>query len=119
MTSAELTANKHRCTACGCGMMVYAFTPSAHNPEHQVTKVGAEVECAHCDRKVTALKELAELVAKNALHHTRWRNGSIYCYRREPTSPSGVLLACSVEDCPEANALLTGSLSPLSPTEGL
>ena len=61
------------------------------------------------------------------LSHTRYRYGSVYAYHRDPTSPSGVMLASGLD--PERYEKLiaemresgtyTGHAAPLSPTEGL
>lgn len=62
-----------------------------------------------------------------ALAHTRFRNGSVYVYHRDDTSPTGVVLSCST-DAERFDKLFieltkSGQLprwaSPLSPTEGM
>lgn len=69
---------------------------------------------------------LAEALADPRYSHARARPfcGKYYItlYRREPSSPSGVVgFGPSVLDCPETEAAfkLAGHTSPLSPTEGL
>lgn len=93
---------------------------------------GTSELCDRC-RQDQARAELPGLVrvalADPSLSHTRFRDGSIYIYGRDVTSPSGVRLMLG---CPEPmyNAIVEemrargaagrcGALSPLSPTEGL
>lgn len=63
------------------------------------------------------------LLKTGTVTHTRFRmwcgQGIIYVYVRRPDSPTGVILGDTLYATPEAEALFTGALSPLSPTEGL
>lgn len=114
-----LEAVGHVLPKCACGH--YSATemdlPNAHNAADQITKIGDVVDCERCDWQAKGLAELKMLIASGTLSHSRWRNGSVHGYRYEPTSPTGVLIAVTLDETPEALALLRGGLSPLSPTE--
>ena len=132
----ELLPVKYKCTTCGlvtlsnepcvCGgrwSHTYEFSPYAHNPEHQVTKVGDVVNCKECDKEAAQLEWLRAL-PREIVQHARYRtfcgSGSYYFYQRDATSPTGVRLAGSVVATPEVDAVLREKrISPLSPTESL
>lgn len=101
---------------CGHSAFHCQPLPNPHAEADRVTKPGDVVECRECDRDAEQTAYLRAL-DRSTLHHTRYRNGFIYLYRLDPTSPSGFMLVRSVSATPEHEALLTGSLSPLSPTE--
>jgi hypothetical protein len=68
--------------------------------------------------RLVEVEELTELLATQPVTHTRYRNGHIYVYVRDDSSPTGVMCAGrAFDDCPEINALLRNGLAPLSPTE--
>lgn len=91
-------------------------------------KIVESGECETCER----IKHRAELPGKvraallsPETHHTRFKYNAIHFYKRDKTSPSGVLRSVS---CPEklyneivaelkAAGKFSSSLSPLSPTE--
>jgi hypothetical protein len=87
--------------------------------------IGETVHCEECVHEQRALYVLRDALAKGVVSHSRANadgrdqlNGFITVYRREPTSPTGVYSLCSMRETAETRALLTGSQSPLSPTEG-
>jgi hypothetical protein len=82
--------------------------------------IGAEVECERCDWQVTSIAQLKTAIAAGIVSHSRadrhWA-GRIHVYRYDKTSPTGVMHLLSLDETPEACAVLRGGLSPLSPTE--
>jgi predicted nucleic acid-binding Zn-ribbon protein len=111
------------CPECGCGAAKPVFRPDPHNAEHRLAAVGDKAECKDCDHYAAALQELRNL-DRRGLVHSRYREwcgkGIFYVYRRDPKSPSGVVLAHSIEATREAEDILRSmKLAPLSPTEGL
>lgn len=96
-----------------------------------------EGECEDCraERQRAELPgKVRALLLSGELAHTRFRpfstldgGGYVTLYRREPTSPTGVLAAASISaaefdrifDELRAEGLISSSLAPLSPTEGL
>lgn len=104
------------CDSCGCGQAFYAVTRDAHKTEDRVTAIGDEVECPVCGRYQVAIKRLRNLDL-STVSHSRFRDGLIRIYTYDSTSPTGVSLEMSIEETPEVQLYLRGSLSPLSPTE--
>lgn len=119
-------------------------TCERHEPERSKLIIGQDDEahprvpteqpCPNCEQE-RKLAELPGLVRKALLDakfsHSRFREwcgaGCVYIYHRNPTSPSGVMLAVG---CPasmfdpiynalRAEGLIGSGASPLSPTEGL
>lgn len=115
----------HRCPSCTRSSFSYPHgLRNPHNDEDRLTKVGDEVGCAYCTQRKTALAKLKAL-DWSTIAHTRYRGtdhgGSIYVYKRDSRSPSGVRLEMTVEDCQEATEILSlhPGMRPLSPTEGM
>jgi hypothetical protein len=106
---------------CGGGIGAIVFTPDPHNDAHIVTKIGDVIECGSCDNQQQAVSILRQAIADRSLHHTRAKSwcgsNQIHAYKLDPTSPSNFFLVVSVEDTPEVQAMLKGTLAPLSPTE--
>jgi len=119
---------------CPCGKregVKTLSTPNPHVEADRLTKVGDVVECEHCDRNVVATAKMRAALLSGEIVHTRFRNwcgqGIVYAYRRASDSPSGVFQAATL-DAPDFDklfaelrsaGLISSSLSPLSPTEGL
>lgn len=88
--------------------------------------------CQQCEglAKQTAMwdaevPKVRAALLSDQLAHTRFRNGTVYVYHRDSTSPTGVRMAAGLPaDRYELLAaelrgqVFQGSLSPLSPTEG-
>jgi len=102
---------------CGTSHFHFKKLPNAHDEADRVTKVGDAFECVECDRDAEQTAWLKNPANLAGIHHTRARYNSIYLYRLDPTSPSGFMLVRGVSATKEHEALLRGSLSPLSPTE--
>jgi hypothetical protein len=98
-------------------------------------KINATRECEDCRtermrREAPAM--MRAILLSGRLSHTRFRSwcrvGIVYAYVRDNNSPTGVVLAATLEES-EYNKLVAelkaegkannGSMSPLSPTEGL
>jgi hypothetical protein len=89
-------------------------------------------ECKWCkqarewdEAQNNAIPKMREALTSPNLSHTRNRSGFVHAYHRDDTSPSGVLLAASLEEqryeklaAELRGQVFAGSLSPLSPTEG-
>jgi hypothetical protein len=109
--------------SCGhvCKVTDQNWSPKAHDEAYHYRTVGDVVECPCCARVERDLATLREAVEAGEVHHTRVRNGSVWAYRRDATSPSGFSSICSVENGPKVNAylatLIGSGLTPLSPTE--
>jgi len=96
----------------------YAFTADHHNDAHRLINVGDEVDCKWCDHYREALEAIRGM-DRSKMHHARCVRGTLHIYRRDPSSPSGVLLEISIESTPESEELLRSmGLAALSPTEG-
>jgi hypothetical protein len=95
-----------------------------------VRQVGTtDEECRAC----RTARQLAEQPARMRaalmspkLSHTRTKYGSVHAYHRDDASPSGVMLAASLDEARYADlarelagVVFGGCLAPLSPTEGL
>jgi len=82
-------------------------------------KAGDVVECAECARhaeRIEWLRNLAEPVFR-ARYSERW-GGQYHLYRRDTTSPTGVMLIGTVPATPAIDEVLRQKrISPLSPTE--
>lgn len=88
-------------------------------------------ECLEDRRKAELPGEVRAALLSKKLSHTRARNfgggWSVYVYHRDDSSPTGVLLATSIDKARfdsiyaelRQSGVLTSSASPLSPTEGL
>ncbi len=123
---ASLGGTTVRC-ACGKWAHEYAFHAEPHNQKHWITMVGNEVDCRECDSYAESLARFRALTPAD-VQHTRFRpydsrggsEGAIYVYKRDTTSPSGVMLLMSIQSTPEVDAICSAlRASPLSPTEGL
>ncbi len=124
-----------QCTACGvkaaplknapcaCGGVIFTYIThnqsNCHNPETWALQLGALVECERCPQDAESYDFVRANVGKIIYTRSRW--GSIHCYQRDYTSPSGVMLLCSIPDNAKSEALLRELrlAAPLSPTEGL
>lgn len=97
----------------------------------EVTETGTCQRCATQQALADVPAKLRAALLDPRCSHTRFRQwcgqGSVYVYHRDPSSPSGVLLAASGSE-QEFNAvyeqlrrdgLIGSAKAPLSPTEGL
>ncbi len=72
----------------------------------------------------SAIPAMREALMRSDLSHTRQKRGFVHAYRYDTSSPTGVMLICSLE-VSRYDALMedmrglvpAGALSPLSPTE--
>jgi hypothetical protein len=96
-------------------------------PGHDANNLPVTAECPTCG-DIQALRcELKGLIDSGVISYTRacpsydqcgnTRYYTVNVYKRDKTSPSGVLLAMSCADIPEFSDLLRGVYAPLSPTE--
>lgn len=97
----------------------------------EVTETGKCQYCATQEALAAVPSLLRTALLDPKCSHTRFRNwcgrGIVYVYHREPSSPSGVLLAASgseqefntVYEELRKDGLIGSSKAPLSPTEGL
>lgn len=127
----DATIEKDTGECVGCGTRAEVFTTCAcgargrgkisfanpHEDANILTKVGETRECKACVREADQLVKLKEVLTRSDLSHSRFRFEMFHLYRRDAASPSGVSLVLSVSDTPAVRELLTGALSPLSPTE--
>ena len=110
--------------ACACG--AYRDTidfPNPHIVADRLDKIGDDVECARCAHYAVALAGLRAL-DWSTISHTRYRpagdGGAIFVYRHDERSPSGVVLAMTIDSTPESEAICAQrGAAPLSPTEDL
>lgn len=83
-------------------------------------QIGAEVECETCQTNARDLEWLQALDA-STVQHARYNErfgGRYLFYKRDTTSPTGVMLIGGVGATREIDALLrVKGISPLSPTE--
>lgn len=114
-------AEKGDCNPCPCGYFGFliVFLARAERPEDRATQPGDVLECGTCKSHADAaarLRELSEPVFR-ARYSERW-GGQYHLYRRDETSPSGVMLIMTVSATPEIDEILKDKqISPLSPTE--
>ena len=100
-----------------CGHL--AFVCDEHHPE----LVKSEYPCEACGDIETHKAKIAEWLKTGRVMYTRARlcystkTYDALVYGRDEKSPTGVILLGSVPDIPELHYFLTGSNSPLSPTE--
>lgn len=91
--------------------------------EHDASKMLPEYPCEQCGDIEAKRAELIEIKSKYNIVHTRARpfmgNYYISVYAQDNKSPSGVIRVAGYPNIPELADIFTGSLSPLSPTEGL
>lgn len=112
------------CPKCGCGSARPHLMRNAHRPEDCVQHVGDEVACPMCAEIARAVEVIGSLDREQYMH-SRYRMwcgvGQYYIYRRDTSSPSGVMLWHTVPACADVDrAMQAARLSaPLSPTEGL
>jgi hypothetical protein len=143
-TSVTLRATMGTCCSCGarrdiaagrcpCGAWAYKDidAPREHNPADRITKIGDEFACETCARKPAEVAAMRAALLDPDCSHTRYRDwcgsGTVTCYRRDPSSPSGVLASAALRSewfdelysDLRAAGLLSSGKSPLSPTEGL
>ena len=97
----------------------------AHVDSNHIAGPGAMLGCAECRHYQAALERLRAL-NPSEVSHSRFRHndsrgfgpGRYYVYARDPKSPTGCHLLMSIDDTPEAVAVLRRmGASPLSPTE--
>lgn len=98
----------------------YTYLSCGHS--HDDLPVGTTIICKWCESDRRGLFKLEEGLKAGIISHTRCHTvtpNSITAYKYVPTSPTGVLSYCSVDDTPEANELISKyrGMSPLSPTE--
>lgn len=133
----QLVPTRYRCVGCGaetttstpcgaCGRQCFdiLYRPSESKDSDIVTRAGDVVECKRCPIDAEMRDKMRAALLSPDLSHTRYRNGSVYAYRFDASSPTGVLVAAG---CPETiyrsleaelrGRVHGGSLSPLSPTE--
>lgn len=116
--------NWHPCPKCNSGIASFHFIPDEHNDAHILTKVGDVVDCEYCMQEKKDIETVRDILKRDDISHTRYRDwcgqGQIYIYKRDASSPSGVLLLTAIAATKEIEDMLSGTrLSPLSPTEGL
>ncbi len=92
-----------------------------HKPEFRVTQVGDAGECSSCASEAQQIEWLRNLPVKD-VQHARYRvivGSPSYCfYRRDESSPTGVMLIGAVAATAAVETLLREKrISPLSPTE--
>lgn len=123
--SHETDLNKTGGTFCACGSQTWTilWSPThpnhAHNDTSYLTQIGDSVTCETCAREAEQITWLRQLERSTVLL-SRFRHGSYYFYRHDPTSPSGKMLIGGVMASPKIEAVLNElRYSPLSPTEGL
>jgi hypothetical protein len=84
-------------------------------------ELGAVVICNYCKADRESLTQIAEAIKAGIVSHSRasrFGDHDTCCvYRYDSKSPTGVLHLASCDFTPEADALLRGGLSALSPTE--
>jgi hypothetical protein len=124
--SAELTENDRGWfDPCACGKWSAAPTFSADkwNDAHIIEKIGDTVDCVTCDQYAAQIEKLRAMEVYS-IHHAR-HNGrrgvsaGWELYRRDTSSPSGVLLAGYVPDTLEVEAIFREKhFATMSPTEG-
>ena len=106
----------------GCGYSGFEckFVANPKRVEDRLTQVGDTQACATCeqhDKDAQRLRDLTEPVFL-ARYSKRWA-GQYHLYRRDETSPTGVMHVMTVARTPEIDKILREkSISPLSPTEG-
>lgn len=113
--------DSRRCeAACGYnGGFRIVFMPEPSRPQHRLTQPGETQECETCKRHDTDAQRLRDLTEPvfRARYSERW-GGQYHLYRRDETSPSGVMLITTVCATPEIDKILASKrISPLSPTE--
>jgi hypothetical protein len=96
-------------------------------PGHDSSNLPTKMECSTCGDISAIRRELKTLIDTGVVAYTRARPSysqtgyvnyyTVFVYKRDHTSPSGVILAMSCADIPEFSELLTGCYAPLSPTE--
>lgn len=92
-----------------------------HKPEFRITQIGDAVQCNACAREAEQLEWLREL-PRETVQHARFKtivgSPSYLFYRRDESSPTGVMLMGAVAATPAVEVLLREKrISPLSPTE--
>ena len=107
-------------TTCGYkGGFRIVFIANPLLPQDRLTQAGEAQECKTCksiDTDAQRLRALTEPVFR-ARYSERW-GGQYHLYRRDETSPSGVMLIMTVRATPEIDEILSSKrISPLSPTE--
>jgi len=122
----ELTPSEGKSYHVCCGTSHFralGTLPNPHVEADRVTKVGDLVACEQCVREDEAEAEVRAF-DRSTISHVRFRpfgdSGYHTFYRRDPSSPSGVLACGSCPATPRFTALLRElGYSALSPTEGL
>lgn len=117
----ELPTGKATTCVCGSQMFRITYMPNPHNECDRVTAVGDCVNCDTCQREAAQIKWL-EGVDPKQVQHARYRTNFAAprydLYRRDASSPTGVLSMGSVPASAEA-ILRRKGICTLSPTEGL
>ena len=109
-----------KCEACEYnGGFRIVFLVDAIRPEDRLTQPGEVQVCSTCSRHssdIERLRSLSEPVFR-ARYSERW-GGQYHLYRRDETSPTGVMHIMTVSATPAIDELLREKrISPLSPTE--
>ncbi len=116
---------QNHCHGCemNCGYKYNSFRivliPDAINPVHRLTKAGDVQTCTTCQRNDADAQRLMDLDEPvfRARYSERW-GGQYHLYRRDDTSPTGVMLITTVSATPQIDEILHSKrISPLSPTE--
>ena len=130
----KLKPSRGKCLSCGvetdlikgqscCGLQSfnYTFIPDAEKPQDRLLTVGDVVDCETCSSNVVVMQRLLDLdfsIVSHARFDTRF-GGQYHIYRRDTTSPTGVMHVLTVPATPEFDAALTNKrIATMSPTEG-
>lgn len=116
-TEMDLLASGVTYCACGKSAFIIVNRLDPHVEADRKTKIGDEIACETCVREVAQLEWLKSIDPAE-IQHARFKYGSYHFYRRDDSSPTGVILMGSVNPTPAVEALLAARrVSPLSPTE--
>ena len=103
------------------------FEPKNYGPLSSSVAIGTEIECAKCAEHAEAVARLEALDLSTILYmrfNPRWAypdqgiHGQYLAYRRDPSSPSGVMLAHSFPAIAAIDAVINRRrICAISPTE--
>jgi hypothetical protein len=96
----------------------HSYLSCGHVAQNGVPAVGELVECDSCAKSRIFIDSIDLNTVFRARFDPRFSPGHYHLYKRDTTSPSGVMLIGSVTATPEFdNILAKRNISPLSPTE--
>ena len=117
----DLDRKTFKTTCCGKQAFSMTFMADAEKPQDRLLKVGDVVDCETCSSNVVIMQKLLDLdfsIVSHARFDTRF-GGQYHIYRRDTTSPTGVMHVLTVPATPEFDAALTNKrIATMSPTEG-